>query len=80
VLRHKRRLKPAYTPLQLGNPILDGITLREPDMTIYDPPILTRNPDDTNRSQMSAEEDVDTIARPDEQAEACSAEGSDEDG
>lgn len=44
VLRHQRRLVPAYTPLQLGNPALDGITLAEPDLSIYDPPALTRDP------------------------------------
>jgi hypothetical protein len=44
VLRHQRRLEPAFTPLQLGNPALDGITLSEPDLSIYDPPALTRNP------------------------------------
>jgi hypothetical protein len=44
VLRHKRRLVPAYTPLQLGNPALDSITLREPDLTIYDRPMLTLDP------------------------------------
>lgn len=44
VLRHKRRLEPAYTPLELGNPALDGIVLREPDLSIYDPPMFTRDP------------------------------------
>lgn len=44
VLRHKRRLEPAYTPLELGNPALDGIVLREPDLSIYDPPSFTRDP------------------------------------
>jgi transposase len=44
VLRHKRRLEPAYTPLELGNPALDGIVLREPDLSIYDPPAVTRDP------------------------------------
>jgi transposase len=44
VLRHQRRLEPAFTPLQLGNPALDAITLSEPDLSIYDPPALTRDP------------------------------------
>jgi hypothetical protein len=44
VLRHKRKLEPAFTPLELGNPALDTITLREPDLTLYDPPALTRDP------------------------------------
>jgi transposase len=47
VLRHKRKLEPAFTPLELGNPALDGITLREPDLTLYDPPTMTLNPGDT---------------------------------
>lgn len=44
ILRHQRRLTPAHTPLQLGNPALDSITLAEPDLSIYDPPALTRDP------------------------------------
>ena len=44
VLRHKRRLSPEFTPLRLGNPTLDQITLREPDLSIYDRPVLTRDP------------------------------------
>ncbi len=44
VLRHKRKLEPAFTPLRLGNPAFDDISLREPDLTIYDPPALTRDP------------------------------------
>lgn len=46
VLRHKRQLIPGFTPLQLGNPALDGIVLREPDLSVYDPPALTRDPGD----------------------------------
>jgi len=49
VLRHKRNLKPAFTPLRLGNVALDGIMLREPDMSIYDPPVQTRDPDESSR-------------------------------
>ena len=48
VLRHKRRLEPAFTPLRLGNPTLDGIVLREPDLSVYDPPALTRDPGGTD--------------------------------
>lgn len=48
VLRHKRKLEPAFTPLELGNPALDSITLREPDLTLYDPPTITRDPGDTH--------------------------------
>ena len=44
VLRHKRKLAPEFTPLRLGNPDLDDISLREPDLSIYDRPVLTRDP------------------------------------
>lgn len=36
VLRHKRRLVPAPPPLRLGDPALDAISLREPDLALYD--------------------------------------------
>jgi transposase len=52
VLRHQRRLEPTFTPLQLGIPALDGIVLSEPDLSIYDPPQLTRDPGEV------ADEDV----------------------
>jgi transposase len=45
VLRHKRRLEPCASPLRLGNPELDAIALPEPDLSIYDRPALTRDPD-----------------------------------
>jgi transposase len=44
VLRHKQKLQPQFTPLKLGNPSLDNIVLSEPDLTIYDPPNVTRDP------------------------------------
>ena len=44
VLRHKRGLRPHAPPLRLGNAELDGIVLPEPDLTIYDRPVLTRDP------------------------------------
>jgi transposase len=46
VLRHKQKLEPSFTPLRLGNPALDDISLSEPDLTIYDPPMPTRDPED----------------------------------
>lgn len=55
VLRHKRKLEPAFTPLELGNPALDTITLREPDLTVYDPPILTRDPGDIGDDPLEPE-------------------------
>ena len=44
VLRHKRNLSPVFSPLKLGNPALDQISLREPDLSIYDRPRLTLDP------------------------------------
>jgi transposase len=46
ILRHKRRLEPNASPLRLGKPELDNIVLPEPDLTIYDKPVLTRDPGD----------------------------------
>jgi transposase len=49
VLRHKKGLTPAADPLYLGNPVLDGIVLREPDLSLYDQlvaPAMTRDPGD----------------------------------
>lgn len=36
VLRHKKGLTPVAEPLYLGDPALDGIALREPDLSLYD--------------------------------------------
>ncbi len=36
VMRHKRRLVAAPAPLRLGNPELDAMTVREPDLAVYD--------------------------------------------
>jgi transposase len=36
VLRHKKGLTPSPAPLRLGDPALDGICLREPDLSVYD--------------------------------------------
>ena len=36
VLRHKRGLVPQPAPLRLGNDELDGISLPEPDLSVYD--------------------------------------------
>jgi transposase len=49
VLRYKRGLEPAVAPLRLGQPELDAISLREPDMSVYDDlakPPMTRDPGD----------------------------------
>lgn len=50
VLRHKRGLVPAAAPLRLGDPELDAISFREPDLSIYDrlvPAPLTLDPGST---------------------------------
>jgi transposase len=47
VLRHKRGLVPDAHPLRLGNDTFDGISLPEPDLSIYDrliPARMTRDP------------------------------------
>jgi hypothetical protein len=47
VLRHKRGLRPAAPPLRLGDPELDALHFREPDLSVYDqltPPAMTRDP------------------------------------
>lgn len=36
VMRFKRKLAPAPPALRLGDPVLDAITLPEPDLTRYD--------------------------------------------
>lgn len=54
VLRHKRGLRPAPPPLRLGVPELDGIHLREPDLSIYDqlvPQPMTRDPGEPPRNE-----------------------------
>jgi transposase len=36
VLRHKKGLTPSAAPLRLGDPVLDALSLREPDLSLYD--------------------------------------------
>jgi hypothetical protein len=36
VMRHKRRLLPNPAPLRLGDPALDALCVREPDLAVYD--------------------------------------------
>jgi len=47
VLRHKRGLRPSAAPLRLGDPELDSLHFREPDLSVYDelvPRPMTRDP------------------------------------
>lgn len=59
VLRHKKGLTPSAAPLRLGDPVLDALALREPDLSRYDqlvPQPMTRDP---GAPPPSAEEDPD---------------------
>ncbi len=56
VLRHKKGLVPCAPPLRLGDPALDGISLREPDLSLYDTmvaPVMTRDPGELPDEQTS---------------------------
>jgi hypothetical protein len=47
VMRHKKRLVPAPPPIRLGDPDLDNLSFREPDLAAYDalsPPARTLDP------------------------------------
>ena len=44
VLRHKRGLTPAAPPLRLGDPELDTLCFKEPDLSVYDRPVKTLDP------------------------------------
>jgi transposase len=47
VLRHKKGLTPSAAPLRLGDPVLDALSLREPDLSLYDQFVshpMTRDP------------------------------------
>jgi transposase len=42
VLRYKKRLTPAPPPLRLGDPEIDDISFREPDLSLYDELVAPR--------------------------------------
>lgn len=51
VMRHKKRLVPAPAPIRLGDPDLDNLSFREPDLSAYDvlsPPARTLDPGSTS--------------------------------
>jgi hypothetical protein len=59
VMRHKRGLVPQPAPLRLGNDELDGISLPEPDLSVYDELFAlpkTRDPGAPPSSEDSNEE------------------------
>lgn len=53
VMRYKRRISPSPAPLRLGSPELDTISVREPDLAIYDEfcARLTKDPDPDSQGQ-----------------------------
>ena len=44
-MRFKRRLLPSHAPLRLGNPALDSLAVREPDLAMYDEICASRTKD-----------------------------------
>ena len=59
VLRHKKGLTPSAGPLRLGDPILDALSLRDPDLSVYDrlvPPPMTLDPGDPPATDEDAHE------------------------
>ena len=60
VLRHKKGLVPAPAPLRLGDPALDALSFREPDLSIYDQLVatpMTRDPGEPPIKEPSDEEE-----------------------
>jgi transposase len=57
VMRFKRRLVPASPPLRLGNPALDAMAVREPDLALYDDICArrTKDPGDPPRNDEGQE-------------------------
>jgi transposase len=50
VLRHKRGLEPCAKPLRLGDPALDNLSFKEPDLSIYDALVPAQKTLDPGRS------------------------------
>ncbi|HEV7749951.1 MAG TPA: hypothetical protein VGO71_00320, partial [Baekduia sp.] len=57
VLRHKKGLTPAAAPLRLGDPVLDALALREPDLARYDQRVPQPMPRDPGALPPDADED-----------------------
>ena len=57
VMRYKRRLLPSPAPLRLGNPDLDGISVSEPDLAVYDELCArrTKDPDPVSKTPEEGE-------------------------
>lgn len=61
VLRHKKGLTPQPAPLRLGDPVLDALSFREPDLSVYDQLVatpMTRDPGDPPSSNGGAHEEA----------------------
>ena len=61
VLRHKKGLTPQPAPLRLGDPVLDALSFREPDLSVYDQLVatpMTRDPGDPPGSNGGAHEEA----------------------
>jgi len=59
VLRHKKGLTPRPAPLRLGDPVLDALSFREPDLSVYDllvPTPMTRDPGEPPGSREDPDE------------------------
>lgn len=59
VLRHKKGLTPSAALLRLGDPVLDALSLRDPDLTLYDQLVPTAMTRDPGEPPMSNEDDDD---------------------
>jgi hypothetical protein len=57
VMRHKRRLVPSPAPLRLGNPALDALSVREPDLAVYDEICARRTKDPGEPPSADEQED-----------------------
>jgi hypothetical protein len=59
VLRHKKGLTPSAPP-RLGDPVLDALSLREPDLSLYDQLVRTPITLDPGAPTISDEDDHET--------------------
>ena len=70
VIRRKKGAVPTHRPLRLGDPALDSIHFREPDLSVYDrlvPPSMTRDPGSPPRNPPPEESDESDNTDPTEQ-------------
>ena len=60
ILRHKKGLTPSAPPLRLGDPKLDSISLREPDLSAYDAPFTPEKTLDPGQPPAAPQTQTDT--------------------